>query len=90
VLLFAHDHPHELADRHLPVLVGHEHRNHLERQRFHGFHIHTATERYQQTGYDEDAFAEATDRFSDMEQATQCLVSDCNLEIPDDAQGRLF
>lgn len=55
----------------------HEHTNRIERETFYGFHIHTATERYQDLGLDEDAYAEPTDRFSDYSAAVQCLVEDC-------------
>lgn len=40
----------------------HEHTNRLERERFYGFHIHLATERYQQLGLREDAYAQPTNR----------------------------
>lgn len=69
----------------------HEHTNRIEREKFFGFHIHTATERYQALGVDEDAYAEATDRFSDFEAAVQCLVDDCGCEFEtSDTTGRLF
>jgi hypothetical protein len=69
----------------------HEHTNRIERQRFFGFHIHYATERYQALGVDEDGYAEATDRFSDFESAIQCLFDDCKCEFDeDDTTGRLF
>ena len=68
----------------------HEHRNPLEQRRFYGFHIHTATERYQRTGNREDSFAELTDRYADLESATQCLFRDCGFDVPDDPQGKLF
>src|SRR3972149_2533928 len=38
----------------------HEHSNKIEGMRFYDFHIHQATERYQDSGFDEDAFAEVT------------------------------
>ena len=69
----------------------HEHSNRIEKQRFYGFHIHHATERYQMLGVDEDAYAEETDRFSDFESAVQCLVDDCGCEFAEeDTTGRLF
>ena len=52
--------------------------------------MHTATERYQRTGHQEDAFAEVTDRYSTIEEATRCLFADCNVQVPDDPQGNLF
>ncbi len=68
----------------------HEHRNRLENERFYDFHIHTATERYQRTGHDEDAFAQLTNRYADLEEATRCLLADCGFDIPEDSQGELF
>lgn len=59
----------------------HEHTNRIEGQRFYGFHIHLATERYQALGMDEEAYAEPTERFCDFESAVQCLVDDCACEF---------
>ena len=47
-----------------------------------------ATERYQKIGFDEDTFAEETNRYSDFEGAIQCLIQDANFELP--AQLNLF
>jgi hypothetical protein len=55
----------------------HEHTNKIEGDTFFGFHIHTATERYQQQGLDEDAFAEQTERYANFTGATDCLLKDC-------------
>jgi hypothetical protein len=55
----------------------HEHTNKIEGETFFGFHIHTATERYQQLGLDEDAFAEPTDRYANLQVATDCMIKDC-------------
>lgn len=69
----------------------HEHSNRLERGApFYDFHIHTATERYQQSGRREDSFAEPTNRYADIEGATKCLFDDCAFQIPGDEQGELF
>ena len=57
----------------------HTHQNRIEGDRFRGFHIHTATERYQRAGRREDTYAEPTDRFSDFEGAVRCLVQDAGL-----------
>ena len=67
----------------------HEHTNHLEKQRFYDFHIHTATERYQDLGTREDAFAEPTDRYGDLHSAVRCLLTDCNFDQNDDPQSWL-
>ena len=41
----------------------HEHTNYIEGQSFYDFHSHFATERYQEIGAREDAYAEPTDRY---------------------------
>jgi hypothetical protein len=68
----------------------HEHTNHIEGDTFYDFHIHMATERYQKLGTREDVFAEPTDRYGDFQEALRCLIQDANLDIPPEAQGRLF
>ena len=68
----------------------HEHTNAIEREAFYAFHIHTATERYQDLGMREDSFAEPTERFSNFEEAVDCLFDDANLKAPEGQQGRLF
>ena len=55
---------------------GHPHRNKIEGNAFYDFHIHTATERYQSSGYDEDGYAETTDRFATYVEAMHCLFED--------------
>ena len=62
----------------------HEHTNHIENQTFYDFHIHMATERYQNLGIRdprEDAFAEATDRYADATGALECLLADNGFEL---------
>ncbi len=68
----------------------HEHTNHIEEVTFYDFHIHEATERYQERGTREDAYAEPTDRYGDFRGALNCLIADVNIEIPEDPQGNLF
>jgi len=68
----------------------HEHTNHIEGETFYDFHIHLATERYQEIGTREDAFAEPTNRYGDFQAALQCMIQDVNLDIPPEAQVRLF
>jgi len=69
----------------------HEHTNMIEGNRFYDFHIHIATERYQQFGMEkEDGYAQPTDRFSDFHGALRCLLNDCSFLIPESAQGDLF
>ena len=71
----------------------HPHTNTIENETFDDFHIHLATERYQQIGAKEDAYAQTTDRYSDYQGALACMIHDANLVVPndpDDPQGRLF
>jgi hypothetical protein len=68
----------------------HEHTNTLEGDTFYDFHVHRATERYQQSGLREDAFAEATNRYQDFATALRCLVQECGFEPPANDQGELF
>jgi len=68
----------------------HEHTNIIEHDKFYDFHIHMATERYQEQGTREDAYAEQTNRFSDFNGALRCLIEDANIELPSEPQGSLF
>ena len=68
----------------------HEHTNTIEGNTFYDYHIHQATERYQQIGAKEDTYAEPTNRFSDFHQAISCIISDCGFEIPSGIQRSLF
>ena len=68
----------------------HEHTNVIEGDTFYEFHVHTATERYQDEGLREDAFAVPTDRYSDFEAAQQCMFDDCEFVLPVDPQDSLF
>lgn len=68
----------------------HEHTNQIEADTFYNFHIHYATERYQDSGGREDAFAEPTDRYADFRSAVLCLLKDCGFMIPEGSQATLF
>ena len=59
----------------------HEHTNPIEKNTFYGFHIHTATERYQQSGYREDTYAEETNRYADYHSAIECMLRDCGFMV---------
>lgn len=66
----------------------HEHTNKIEGQTFHDFHIHTATARYQRSGWQEDAFAEPTNLYSDLHSAFRCLIGGCAISTaPNNAPG---
>ena len=68
----------------------HKHSNHIEGTSFYDFHIHMATERYQVKGFDEDEYAEVTDRYSDLAGALNCILSDGHFDIPPGSQMGLL
>ncbi len=68
----------------------HEHTNQIEGETFYDFHIHYTTERYQESGAREDAFAEPTDRYADFHAALRCMLKDCGFELPESEQQSLF
>ena len=68
----------------------HEHTNQIENETFYDFHIHFATERYQELGAREDAYARPTDRYGTFQDALDCLFTDANVSVPPKAQGELF
>lgn len=61
----------------------HEHTNRLEHNRFRGFHIHYATQRYQEAGWDIDDFAEQTDQYGTLDEAIEVFLDDCNFLRPE-------
>ena len=61
----------------------HYHTNPLDQNvRFRGFHIHTATERYQNIGTKVEHYAEITTRYADLDGAVECLLTDCGFRAP--------
>lgn len=66
------------------------HTNPIEGNSFDGYHIHRATERYQKRGFDEDTYAEVTDRYDDLEGALNCLLEDAGFDIPSEPQSSLW
>ena len=68
----------------------HEHTNRIEGNTFYDFHIHTATERYQAAGFEEDHYAETTNRYAELSGAIQCMLQDCAFEVPSGTQESLF
>ena len=67
-----------------------EHTNQIERETFYDFHIHFATERYQELGAREDAYARPTERYGTFRGALDCLFADANVGVPAKPQGELF
>ena len=49
-----------------------------------------ATERYQEIGSREDAYAEATERYSDFAGAIDCMLEDAGFDTPPTDQWILF
>lgn len=68
----------------------HQHTNAIETVTFCAYHIHMATQRYQELGMREDAYAEPSDRFFDLRTAIDCMVKDGGFEVPQDLQLKLF
>ena len=68
----------------------HQHTNTIEGDVITGFHIHTATERYQKHKNKVDGYAQSTTRYSDVDRALQCLLADANFEEPSGLQINLF
>jgi hypothetical protein len=68
----------------------HEHTNKLEKHKFFDFHIHYATQRYQDAGRAEESYAEETNRYSDIKGALTCLINDCNIQVGKDTQTSIF
>ena len=64
----------------------HEHTNQIEGDIFYDFHIHYATERYQESGSREDAFAKVTNRYADFHAALSCMLKDCGFRASQNAK----
>lgn len=68
----------------------HQHTNQIEGNTFYDFHIHKATERYQQIGEREDTYAEVTDHYSDITGALNCLQEDTSFQSNENDQLSLI
>ena len=68
----------------------HQHTNQIEGDTFYDFHIHLATERYQEVGMREDAYAEPTDSYATFDEALHRLFVDANFDVPLKPQLDLF
>ena len=67
------------------------HTNHWEKRRGSanavvplGFHIHYATQRYQEEGLRIDGYAEATANYTDFESALDLMINDAGFEVPNE------
>jgi len=67
----------------------HQHTNAIERDSFYDFHVHTATERYQELGADEEGFAIPCGEYTDLQGAIQVLCARCAIEVPASPQMSL-
>lgn len=69
----------------------HNHTNKLETIEIQGFHIHTATQRYQEQGFREENFAEKTSKYFDWKSALKFMLKENNFEPEiDKEQKRLM
>ena len=68
----------------------HNHTNLLENQTFFNYHIHKATQKYQDANLREDGFAEETENYTDFHGAFSCLVKDCNIKFKETDQLNLL
>lgn len=66
------------------------HTNRIENNIIDDFHIHRATERYQMRGFAEDAYAEITNRYYDLEGALNCLLEDAGFYPLLESHSRLL
>jgi len=69
---------------------GHPHTNSIEGNNFYEFHIHRATERYQERGFREDGYAEVSDAFYDMQSALEYMLRIGGFQKPRGPQLELF
>ena len=68
----------------------HEHTNRIEGDRFYAFHVHKATQRYQELGGKEDSHAEACDAYVDLRGALMHLCVICGIDVPQEPQMSLL
>ncbi len=66
--------------------LSHAHTNRIESETFYDYHIHIATERYQELGMREESYAIRTDCYDNFEGAICCAISDAKFEFPNGKQ----
>jgi hypothetical protein len=64
----------------------HEHKNTIEGAKFYDFHIHKATERYQNEGRKAEHFAEPTNSYNNVKGAMRQFIEDCNVTLKENPQ----
>ncbi|MDD3673475.1 MAG: hypothetical protein PHG70_08160 [Synergistaceae bacterium] len=57
----------------------HSHKNRIEKTKLFGTHIHVATERYIEMGYQSEAFAEESAEYNNINEAIECLMKITNI-----------
>ncbi len=67
-----------------------EHTNRIEGSLVTGFHVHYATERYQERGLSEEGYAERSDAYGNVSSALDRLISDCGFHEVTQPLGGLF
>ena len=68
----------------------HEHTNKIEGNEMEGFHIHTATQRYQERGYQPEGYAEPSKKYSDWQNALKTMLRENNFKMSvDNNQKRM-
>jgi len=60
----------------------HEHTNSIEAQTFYDFHIHQATERYQDLGAKEASYAKPSTEYASIEEAVERMFEECGFIVP--------
>lgn len=64
----------------------HQHTNVIERESFYEFHVHIATERYQELGAAEEGYAQPCSDYSDLQGAIAALCQRCGITVPQKEQ----
>lgn len=64
----------------------HFHRNILEDEELHDYHIHKATERYQMAGLDIDGYAVPSSEYSSPQKALDRMILDANFNREQDSK----
>jgi len=71
----------------------HEHTNSIEQETFYNFHIHQATERYQELGAKEATYAQPSNNYNSLQEAIDCMFEECKFITPPEistAQQRML
>lgn len=69
----------------------HEHTNKIEGEKMQGFHVHSATERYQNHGFREEGYAKKATTYSDWKTALGVMLRENNFKAAvDGSQKRLI